>query len=57
VIRTPPRGYQPQAQGLRVAMPFIDDYLDFATVTSLSHLAGRLEAGHAPRRLTAKGPS
>jgi len=50
-------GYQPQVQGLRVAMPFVDDYLDFATVTSLSHLVGRLEAGRAPRRLTTKGPS
>jgi uncharacterized protein with von Willebrand factor type A (vWA) domain len=48
-------GYQPQVQGLRVALPYVDDYLDFATVTSLSRLVGRLEAGGAPRRLTTKG--
>jgi uncharacterized protein with von Willebrand factor type A (vWA) domain len=50
-------GYQPQVQGLRIALPFIDDYLDFATVTSLSHLVGRLEAGLGPRRLTTEGPA
>lgn len=45
-------GYQPQVQGLRIAMPFIDDYLDFATVASLSHLVERLETGRTPRRPT-----
>ena len=50
-------GYQPQVQGLRTALPYVDDYLDFATVTSLSQLVERLETSGAPRRLTMEGHS
>lgn len=43
-------GYEPQVQGLRLALPYVDDYLDFSTIRSLSRLVGRLKAGGAPRR-------
>jgi uncharacterized protein with von Willebrand factor type A (vWA) domain len=39
-------GYQPQVQGLRIALPYVDDYLDFSSVRSLSNLVSRVEAGH-----------
>ncbi|MBV9793665.1 MAG: VWA domain-containing protein [Actinobacteria bacterium] len=42
-------GYQPQVQGLRVALPYVDDYLDFSSVRSLSELVSRIETGHPLR--------
>lgn len=36
-------GYQPQVQGLRVALSYVDDYLDFSTAASLSNLVTQLE--------------
>jgi uncharacterized protein len=36
-------GYQPQVQGLRLALPYVDDYLDFSSATSLSQLVSQLE--------------
>ena len=36
-------GYQPQVQGLRAALPYIDDYLDFSSVASLGQLVERFE--------------
>jgi uncharacterized protein with von Willebrand factor type A (vWA) domain len=38
-------GYEPQVGGLQRALPFVDDYLDFASVQSLGDLVTRLEAG------------
>jgi uncharacterized protein with von Willebrand factor type A (vWA) domain len=43
-------GFDPQVQGLRVALPFVDDHLDFSDVGSLAGLVDRLSA--APRRTT-----
>ncbi|HEY2264944.1 MAG TPA: VWA domain-containing protein [Streptosporangiaceae bacterium] len=43
-------GYQPQVQGLRIALPYVDDYLDFSSVRSLSELVSRVEAGRRPTR-------
>jgi len=37
-------GYQPQVQGLCVALPYVDDYLDFSSVRSLSELVSRVES-------------
>jgi uncharacterized protein len=42
-------GYQPQVQGLRVALPYVDDYLDFSSVRSLSELVSRIETGRRPQ--------
>lgn len=39
-------GYQPQVQGLRAALPYVDDYLDFSSVASLGLLVERF--GGAP---------
>ena len=41
-------GYRPQVQGLRVALPYVDDYLDFRNLSSLAELVSRLESP-APR--------
>ena len=53
-------GYQPQVQGLRLALPYVDDYLDFSTVASLSQLAarpgGQAAAGRAHARSAAIRP-
>ncbi len=46
-------GYQPQVQGLRIALPYVDDYLDFSSARSLSELVSRVEAGRHPRRSVA----
>jgi hypothetical protein len=46
-------GYQPQVQGLRVALPYVDDYLDFSSVRSLSELVSRVETARHPRRSVA----
>jgi uncharacterized protein with von Willebrand factor type A (vWA) domain len=37
-------GYQPQVQGLRAALPYVDDYLDFSSVASVRQLVERFEA-------------
>lgn len=34
--------FRPQVQGLKVALPFVDDYVDFSSVTSLARLVERL---------------
>jgi len=34
--------FSPQVQGLQVALPFVDDYVDFSTVSSLARLVERL---------------
>ncbi|KWW97679.1 hypothetical protein TH66_19330 [Carbonactinospora thermoautotrophica] len=36
-------GYRPQVRGLQVAWPYIDDYLDFSSVESLTELVARVE--------------
>ena len=41
-------GYRPQVRGLQLALPYVDDYLEFSTVASLSQLVTRLEAGSGP---------
>ena len=41
-------GYQPQVQGLRAALPYVDDYLDFSSVASLGQFVERFE-GVRPR--------
>jgi uncharacterized protein with von Willebrand factor type A (vWA) domain len=52
-------GYQPQVQGLRAVLPYVDDYLDFSSAASVRELVERFEAarpsGRASngRRLTA----
>jgi uncharacterized protein len=46
-------GYQPQVQGLCVALPYVDDYLDFSSVRSLSELVSRVETARHPRRSVA----
>lgn len=46
-------GYQPQVQGLRVALPYVDDHLDFSSVRSLSELVSRVETARHPRRSVA----
>jgi uncharacterized protein with von Willebrand factor type A (vWA) domain len=46
-------GFDPQVQGLRVALPFVDDHLDFSSVTSLAALVDRL--ADAPRRTSPVG--
>jgi hypothetical protein len=35
-------GFDPQVQGLQVALPFVDDHLDFSSVASLTGLVDRL---------------
>ena len=35
-------GYQPQVSGLQIALPDVDDYLDFSTVDSIRELVTRL---------------
>jgi uncharacterized protein with von Willebrand factor type A (vWA) domain len=35
--------FRPQVQGLRLALPYVDDYLDFSSVSALSGLVARLE--------------
>jgi uncharacterized protein len=42
--------FRPQVQGLRVALPFVDDHLDFSGVDSLAVLADRLTRPAPPRR-------
>jgi hypothetical protein len=37
-------GFEPQVQGLQVALPFVDDHLDFSSVASLTGLVDRLAA-------------
>jgi uncharacterized protein with von Willebrand factor type A (vWA) domain len=37
-------GFDPQVQGLRVALPFVDDHLDFSSTASLPALVDRLTA-------------
>ena len=37
-------GYQPEVQGLRAALPYVDDYLDFSSVASVRQLVERFEA-------------
>ena len=49
-------GYQPQVQGLRLALAYVDDYLDFSTVASLSQLVTRLEARSSRGRRTHDPP-
>ena len=34
--------FSPQVQGLQVALPFVDDYVDFSSVASLAWLVERL---------------
>jgi uncharacterized protein len=46
-------GYQPQVQGLGVALPYVDDYLDFSSVRSLSELVSLVETGRHPGRSVA----
>ena len=41
-------GYQPQVQGLRAALPYVDDYLDFSSVASLDQLVERFEGARLP---------
>lgn len=36
-------GYRPQVRGLQVALPFVDDHVDFSSPESLSDLVGRIE--------------
>jgi uncharacterized protein len=38
-------GYQPQVLGLSIALPYVDDYLDFSSITSLSQLVAHVAAG------------
>jgi uncharacterized protein with von Willebrand factor type A (vWA) domain len=40
-------GYRPAVHGLRIALPFIDDYLDFSDLPSLRALVSRIEASAA----------
>jgi hypothetical protein len=35
--------FRPQVQGLQLALPHVDDYLDFSSVSTLSNLVARLE--------------
>ncbi|HEY0484934.1 MAG TPA: VWA domain-containing protein [Mycobacteriales bacterium] len=37
-------GYTPEVGGLRRALPFVDDYLDFSSLRSLGELVSRLES-------------
>lgn len=41
-------GYQPQVRGLRIARPFVDDYLDCSSLDSLTELVARVERGPRP---------
>ena len=50
--------YHPQVPGLRLALPLVDDYLDFSTVGSLAQLVTRLEHRTQPQQpaLSASNP-
>jgi uncharacterized protein len=41
-------GYRPQVRGLRIALPFVDEYLDLSGVDSLRLLVQRIELAHRP---------
>jgi hypothetical protein len=44
-IRTRPRpATNRRFQGLRVVLPYVDDYLDFSSAASVRHLVERFEA-------------
>jgi hypothetical protein len=46
-------GWDPQVQGMQVALPLVDDHLDFSSVASLATLVDRLASpSRSPRERT-----